>query len=349
VSLDAGPPAGAITQVERPAGYVFTHEANDAFVAVNRLLAGGEAVYWLTREFRTGGNTWPIGSHYVRAGASTLGTLEQLARDTGLSFQAVARPPDMEALQLKPVRIALWDQYGGSAASGWARLVLEQFEFPYVVVYPKTLDAGDLAAQFDVLILAADAVFSTGEARALRNVPQEYAGRIGSLSPATTVPQLKTFMEAGGTVLALGKATSLGLYTSLPIKNTVAGLPETKFYVPGSILQARVAGNNPMTYGLPERADLFFDRSPVFKLDESARKDGLRPLVWFDSDKSLRSGWALGQAYLKGTAAVLEANVGKGKLVLYGPDILFRSQPHGIFKLLFNGIYAGHAKPVDLK
>jgi hypothetical protein len=104
-----------------------------------------------------------------------------------------------------------------------------------------------------------------------------------------------------------------------------------------------------MTYGLPERADLFFDRSPVFKLDESARKDGLRPLVWFDSAKPLRSGWALGQAYLKDTAAVLGADVGKGKLVLYGPDILFRSQPHGIFKLLFNGIYAGHAKPVSLK
>jgi hypothetical protein len=169
VGFDAGPPAGVITQMERPAGYVFTHDANDAFVAVNRLLAGGEAVYWLTREFKAGGHAWPVGSHYVRAGSATPGILERLARDTGLSFQAVAQAPDMEALELKPVRIALWDQYGGSIASGWARLVLEQFEFPYVVVYPRTLDAGDLAAQFDVLILAADATFSTSAARAVRN------------------------------------------------------------------------------------------------------------------------------------------------------------------------------------
>jgi hypothetical protein len=35
-----------------------------------------------------------------------------------------------------------------------------------------------------------------------------------------------------------------------------------------------------------------------------------------------------------------EAQVGKGKLYLFGPEITFRGQPHGTFKFLFNGIYA---------
>ena len=47
-------------------------------------------------------------------------------------------------------------------------------------------------------------------------------------------------------------------------------------------------------------------------------------------------------------AAVVEASIGKGKLFLYGPEILFRSQPHGTYKLFFNGIYYGYAKPVNL-
>ena len=51
----------------------------------------------------------------------------------------------------------------------------------------------------------------------------------------------------------------------------------------------------------------------------------------------LRSGWAWGQKYLSGVTEVLQAPVGKGMLVLYGPDPYFRSQPHGTFKLLFNG------------
>jgi hypothetical protein len=100
---------------------------------------------------------------------------------------------------------------------------------------------------------------------------------------------------------------------------------------------------------MSERADFFFDRSPSFQIDDAAKKAGVRAVAWFDSDKPLRSGWALGQAFLKDTAAVVEAPVGKGKLVLYGPEILFRGQPHGTFKLLFNGIFAGHAQSVELR
>ena len=55
----------------------------------------------------------------------------------------------------------------------------------------------------------------------------------------------------------------------------------------------------------------------------------------------LRSGWAWGQHYLAGGAAVVEASVGKGKVFLFGPEITFRAQPHGTFKFLFNGIYYG--------
>jgi hypothetical protein len=343
------PPPGSISQVDRPAGYLFTHEANDAFVAVNRLTAAGESVYWLTQEYSASGKSWPVGTHYVRAGNATLSRLQQLTRDVGLSFQAVARPPERQALQLKAVRIALWDQYGGSAPSGWTRFVLEQFEFPYTVVYPQTLDAGNLADSFDVLILVDDSTFSTGDARTVRNVDPQYADRAGGLTTATTIPQLKKFLEAGRTILAIGGSTSLGSHAGLPVADAVAGLPNTRFYVPGSVVQARVDRENPIAYGLPGKADFFFDRSPTFKLDDDAKKNGVRAVAWFDTDKALRSGWALGQAYLKDTAAVVEAPVGKGKLVLYGPEILFRAQPHGTFKLLFNGIFAGHAQPVELK
>ena len=349
IDSEVRPASGTVTQVERPAGYIFTHEANDSFVAVNRLLAAGESVYWLTQDYNVNGRNWPPGSHYVRSGSGTLSLLQRVAAETGLSFQAVSRAPEKDALELKPVRIALWDQYGGSSDSGWARFVLEQFEFPYTVVYPRTLDAGNLREKFDVLIFVADSTFSTTEPRAPRNVAPEYADRAGGLTTAATVPQLKSFLEKGGTVLAIGTAANLGVYAGLPIANAVAGLPNTRFYVPGSILQARIDRNNPITYGLSDRVDFFFDRNPSFRLDDTARRNGVRPLAWFDSDQPLRSGWALGQAYLKDTAAVVEASVGTGKLVLYGPDILFRAQPHGTFKLLFNGIFAGHAKPVELK
>jgi hypothetical protein len=66
-------------------------------------------------------------------------------------------------------------------------------------------------------------------------------------------------------------------------------------------------------------------------------------VAWFDSAAPLRSGLAHGQHYLKDGQVVLEAQVGRGKLFLFGPEITFRAQPHGNFKFLFNGLYYGTA------
>jgi hypothetical protein len=37
--------------------------------------------------------------------------------------------------------------------------------------------------------------------------------------------------------------------------------------------------------------------------------------------------------------AALEARVGAGTLYLFGPEITFRSQPHGTYRLLFNALW----------
>src|SRR5262249_43342332 len=96
ITGDLAPPPGTISQVSNPAGFLFTHQANDAFVAVNRLLRSGEGVYWLTSAYTAEGRIWPAGTHYVAAGRDTLSTLQQLARDVGLSFQAVSRGPQAD-------------------------------------------------------------------------------------------------------------------------------------------------------------------------------------------------------------------------------------------------------------
>ena len=47
-------------------------------------------------------------------------------------------------MELEPVKIGLWDQYGGSMPSGWTRWILEQHEFEYERVFARELDAGGL-------------------------------------------------------------------------------------------------------------------------------------------------------------------------------------------------------------
>src|SRR5215212_1002765 len=48
------PMPGKITEGAAAAGFVMSHAPNDAFTAINRLLAAGEDVSWVTTGARTG-------------------------------------------------------------------------------------------------------------------------------------------------------------------------------------------------------------------------------------------------------------------------------------------------------
>jgi len=116
-----------------------------------------------------------------------------------------------------------------------------------------------------------------------------------------------------------------------------------RYWAPGSVHRVHVDNSNVLAYGMPEDLDVYFNRNPVFRLTS---RRGVRRVAWFDSGKTLRSGWALGEEYHEGGVTVVDADVGRGKLLLFTPLITFRGQPHGTFKFLFNGIYYGGAETV---
>jgi hypothetical protein len=119
----------------------------------------------------------------------------------------------------------------------------------------------------------------------------------------------------------------------------VRPIPRDKFFVPASLLEVAVDNSAPSALGMEPRAMVLFDESPVMRLAPDAAGQGIRPVAWFATASPLRSGWAWGQTYLEGGVVAAEAKVGQGTLYLFGPEITFRSQPHGTFKLLFNALY----------
>ncbi|HEY3384124.1 MAG TPA: M14 family metallopeptidase [Vicinamibacterales bacterium] len=350
-------PRGRLVGAARPAGYLLSHRPNDAATAVNRLLAQGESVYWLDAPLQVGSTSYPAGTIYVPARASTSAAVAGLASDVGLNFVGLASAPAGAALRLKPPRIGVVDVYGGSMPSGWTQWLLTQYRFPFQVIYPATLDAGDLAARFDVIVLE-DGIMrepARGEGGQPRldaaGVPAEFRDRLGVVTDTRTIPQLRRFLEGGGTVIAIGTSTSiagkLGLQvaSALVEPGTARSLPPEKFYAPGSILQVRVDTAQPLAYGLPETLDIFYDNNPLFRIPPDSP---VRPVAWFDAERPVRSGWAWGVTYLKQAVAVADAPVGKGRLLLFGPEVAFRAHPHGSFKFLFNGLFVGGAERVTL-
>jgi hypothetical protein len=342
-------------------GFYLSHRVNDGFIAINRLLKAGDEVYWVKQPQTVGGTTLEAGTFYIPSKSGTANRLRQYATELGLNFTGGSKPKG-ETLKLSALRIALLDRYGGSMPSGHTRWLLEQFEFPFDVVFPQAIDAGNLKAKYDALILVDGMVPGTnaggggrggrgGGGGEPRDVPPEFQQMLGNITAAKSIPAIKEFVEAGGTVITIGSSTALAQHLQLPLQNALVEdrggqerpLPNEKFYVPGSILQARLDTSMPLAAGFDEHVDFFFDSSPAFKLGPDAAAKNVRRVAWYDSREPLRSGWAWGQEVLENTLAVAEADVGKGKVFFFGPEILFRAQPHGTFKFLFNSLYYGTA------
>ncbi len=357
------PPSSVMSSSANPAGYLVSHRLNDSFVVVNRLLKAKCDVYWLNGDATANNQDLGSGAIWAPASATALPILERGAKELGVTAYAQAKAPDTPKLKLKPIRIGLYDQYGGLMPSGWDRWLFEQYEFPFEIVRPQTLDAGDLKSRFDVLVFTDGAFQHGGGGRPQGmqtsqpkpdDIPEQYRSWLGVITEDKTIPQLKKFVEAGGSIVTIGSSTGMAQLLGVPVSDylTEMGangkehhLSGEKLYIPGSLLQVAVNNKNPLAFGMPDKMDVLYDNSPVFKLQPNAEQKRTSPVAWFPNATPLQSGWAWGQQYLNGGTAIAEASVGEGKVILLGPEVTFRGQPHATFKFLFNSVYYGSATP----
>ena len=321
--------------------YSFSTSDNASFTLLNDLLKAGVEVSKNASAF------------YVKHSAVAADILAKAS----VKSQALSALPAEVSRKVGTKRVGLWDTYGGSMPSGWLRWVLEQHHFDFKLVFAKEIDKGSLRSKFDVLIfvkgaipgLKPEPVNEWDEKEPVESeIPAEYQETMGKITAAKSVPALRAFLEEGGDIITIGSSANLAYHLNLPVKNAlvemVAGkernLPGEKFYIPGSVMQVTLDNNNMSNWGMNATADVYFNASPVFKLlpDAIAQKQ-ITPLAWYATGSTLRSGWAFGQAYLQDGVAAFETNVGKGKLTVFGPEITFRAQTHGNFKLLFNQLY----------
>jgi hypothetical protein len=290
------------------------------------------------------------------------GIVERGAKELGIAARGLSTAPAGEALKLAPVKVALVDVYGGSMPSGWTRWIFEQYEVPFEVVFPPDMEKGELRSKFDVIVFPSGTMRSPDNRAPVpelpANIPDEYRSRFGVVNEKTAA-QLRSFVEAGGTVVAVGTSSGSAMkWFNLPVKDHLTekdaqgkdrALPPEKFYIPGSLLRVNVDTTHPLAYGLPETLCTFFDNSPVFRLEPSAAVRRTSAAAWYPESGALASGWAWGESYLEGGSAVVDAALGNGRVALLGPEVTFRSQPRASFKLLFNALYYGTASAVILK
>ena len=337
------------------AGYILNPGVNNAFIIVNDLLNSGIQVFRI-QEVSTDTPGIEAGSFFIPASSKATATLSRLASENGVPVKGLNQKPSGLS-RIEPARIAIWNRYGGSMNSGWLSWIMEQFHFQYNMIYPQEIDAGNLKKKYDVIVFMSGAIPSPGRGSGGRgsfqgsssdDIPEEYRGWTGSITVDKSIPEIRKFIEEGGTVVTMASSTNLAYHLGLPVKNALTtegedgretSLRNTEFYIPGSILTIDINTDEPSNWGMKGKADIYFDQSPVFTFEEGYENSGIKKLAWFSTDKPLRSGWALGQEHLNNSIVAFMAPVGDGKLYAFGPEITFRGQTQGTFKMLFNELY----------
>ncbi|HVN57479.1 MAG TPA: M14 metallopeptidase family protein [Bacteroidales bacterium] len=342
-------------------GYLLDPSVINSFKVANDLLKEDIPVFRVIADRRE--KTVKPGTFFIPWSEKAMRILSGSADSAGVFVRTASRKPGT-IVRVAPLRIGLTDRYGGSMAAGWIKWILEQYGFRYRVIYPQNIDSGNIGKTCDIIILASDVAprlrrisdtlsspppFTT----ATDDIPAEYKGTTGSISSTKSLPQLKKFMEAGGTVLTIGPSSNLAMSLELPVSSALVRknddgsgteLKNTEFYIPGSLLYTSIDSSSAGTWGMPTGCCIYFEQDPVFRLGENAASKGIHSLLWYSGEKPLRSGWALGQKYLKDGVAGFEAPVGRGHFVGFGPEITFRSQSQAAFKLLFNQLYGSGEK-----
>jgi hypothetical protein len=329
------PPPGAITGAGR---YLAVNPAqNNAFRAINRAWTAGLSVSF------TGGAG--DARRYLIDGLSEVDQ-RQLVTSLALAAERTSAPENGGAPRpIRKPRIGVYEPWSGSMDTGWTRWVLEQYGFPFVTLHPEDFHS-PLSAKVDVVVIADDARIpiegagrggrgaGTGAGQAAgREIRPEYAY---ALTP-DDLKAFDAFVRAGGTVVCLNNASAFAIQQlKLPVKNVVAGLRPEDFYLHGSIVEVATDLAHPVMAGVPAKAAVFADNSPVFET-----LDGFKGTVlarYQESGSPILSGFLIGERYLQGKAAALDVQVDAGHVVLLGFRPQHRAQSFGTFKVLFNAI-----------
>jgi len=252
-----------------------------------------------------------------------------------------------------------------SIDEGWTEWVTQQHFFsPSEIINSKVFNNGDIRkgtlvgknneaeydnkgmVSFPEKIVPAMAIIFPDQAPnqilngyAKGSMPDEYTGGVGKEG----VENLKKFLEAGGTLVFLNRASDFAIEQfNLPIKDVTKGLARKDFYIPGSILRTELDTTNPIAKGMPKESIAWFEGGPAFEIqtDPLALANNFRIIARYPSDPSkvLLSGWALGAEKIAGKAALVEVRMGKGRIILFGFRPQYRGQSLATYPLLFNAI-----------
>jgi hypothetical protein len=346
---------------ETATGHLISAAADSAYQAINRLLADGVRISRLAADSEIGDR----GDIYLPIREIDPSTLTEIATELHVPVVPLTTEPETGLLAVDGVRVGLFKPWVASMDEGWTRFVLEQYEFPLTSISNEQIRSGEFRSAVDVLLFPdiSPDIIARGEPgkdsryrRWWTPLPPEYSGGIDTSrepdeedeerqegKPIKGGKRIKQWVEAGGTVVALDSSSQyfIDLF-DLPVTNILAGVPSDDFNCPGSTLRVEMNTESPLSFGMRPQEAIYFAGSPAFRTRVPDPRFARTVVARYpdDDEDILISGYLEGAEFLAKRAAVVEFEVGKGKVILIGFRAQHRAQPVRTFKLLFNSLYS---------
>ncbi len=248
-----------------------------------------------------------------------------------MNLKAVEKPFANLSNPLKTnAKIGLYRGFTSSMDEGWTRLVFDIHGIGYRNVQLAEIRNG--IKDIDVLIIPSESETAIMNGLSADRFPADFVGGIGE----NGIANIKKFVEDGGRLICFD--TSCGTVIKafdLPVKNVLSGLRRNEFYNPGSIVKLDVNLSHRLADGIDEVLGAYFINSSAFDVTDRTR---VRTVARYASRDALISGWMLGESFINGKSAIVEADHGKGKIVMFAFRPQHRGQSFGTFPLFFNSI-----------
>ena len=326
----------------------------------------GVRVKAATAPFKIGDAEYPAGSFIVPLEGTTREAVIGHVEDLGLTACSLESIPSVATTDVDLPRMAVYSTWVSTEKVGWVRLAFDRFEIPYHLIYKDEAKQGNLRAKYDVIVMPHQA--GSGKAivyeapktsRPLAYRKNDRFKTFGMYGETDDVrggmglegaAAFQTFVETGGVLITLGAASYFPAEFGVA-RGVDAQRPQAPaFYAPGPIVQAEIVQpSHPIFYGyegtfLPVRwADgpllqLPDPNSPQAAILGSGTERPALLMRFPGGDSGVLSGLMRGADQVRNRPAIVDAPTGKGRVLMYATNPIYRWQNFGEHGLLFNAL-----------
>jgi Zinc carboxypeptidase len=335
------------------AGIAVAHYGSNNMIAFRYKLRN-LAMKIADRSFTAAGIDFPAGSFVISSPADA-GTVRRTVEQLGLTAAALTALPTVPMHDADLPRIAIYSSWTATQEVGWVRFTFDKFGIPFDLIYKERLRKGNLRADYDLIVMPTQAgtrqsVFQPSAARPvpyMKDAKYKFLGMYGE-SPDITggmggegVDAFAKFLDAGGTLIAMGNAVRFPADLGLARTVDASGATSNAFYAPRPLVNAEILRlDHPVFYGYVDKMmPIKFSDQPLLSVADADRGSVLARYV--GGDGAVLSGLMRGADEIRDRPLALDVPggfSGKGRVVLFANNPIYRWQNHGEFNMAFNAV-----------